>query len=221
MTTREIRERTISLLQACPSGLRYLDLVRTISAESPETPYGTIYAQVAEVPNRHPEIVFRPERGLFKLCAGNGAIHERFAVSTPLRRDKNTLESLGFVEVGEWSIDGIRLRCDLPHCGDRAPVLYAFIVSGEVRYVGKSAMPLGKRMYQYGQPGPSQYTNLRINARIRNVLEQGSRVEIWALSGWEPIDYRGIPVNLAAGIEDAVIERMRPSWNGGRRTATV
>ena len=33
-------------------------------------------------------------------------------------------------------------------------VLYAFVSSGRVLYVGKTTMPLGKRMYGYQRPGP-------------------------------------------------------------------
>ena len=33
-------------------------------------------------------------------------------------------------------------------------MLYAFVSSGKVLYVGKTTMPLGKRMYGYQRPGP-------------------------------------------------------------------
>ena len=218
LTTREIRERAIGLLQANAEGIRFKDLVRAIAAESPETPFNTVMTQVGELPARHPDLVFRPSYGLLRLRA-HAEVPPPGPVGRPsLPRSVAALESLGFVPAGGWATDGPHLRCDLSDHADRSPTLYAFVVEGEVVYVGKSVQPLSKRMGLYGRPGASQPTNLRNNARIRDALAERRSVSVWALLDWEPVEHRGIPVNVAAGIEDALIERMAPPWNGGGRS---
>src|SRR5262249_54205155 len=87
---------------------------------------------------------------------------------------------------------------------------------GEVKYVGKSDHSLYTRMYGYKNPGPSQITNVRNNARIRALLQSGAAVDILALPDNGLLHYGQFHVNLAAGLEGSLIAVIDPEWNGSR-----
>lgn len=81
-------------------------------------------------------------------------------------------------------------------------------------YLGRSRRSLSKRMYSYKKLGPTQITNTKNNNHIRVAPEAYKSIFIYALVHWEHVEHIGIPINVAAGIEDELIERMRPPWNG-------
>jgi hypothetical protein len=123
------------------------------------------------------------------------------------------LLELGFEAVGEWHLDGESLAYTLSQHGAERNILYSFVVGGEVMYLGKSTQTLKQRMNGYRNPGPTQSTNIGDHAAIRKVLRQGGIVQILVFVQKEAMVYRGIPVNLAAGLEDPLIARFKPAWN--------
>jgi len=124
-----------------------------------------------------------------------------------------TLLDLGFEEAGEWLASGAMLKCSLVRHMEERDILYAFVSQGQVLYIGKSVRTLSQRMYQYQKPGPTQRTNIVNHANIKQVLEQGETIQIFAFAPKEQLHYRGIPVNLAAGLENTLIGSLRPAWN--------
>lgn len=123
------------------------------------------------------------------------------------------LLDLGFEEAGEWLASQATLKYSLVRHAAESHILYAFVSHGQVLYVGKSVRTLSQRMYNYQNPGPTQSTNIINHANIRQVLEQGATVQIFAFAPKEQFNYRGIPVSLAAGLEDTLIARINPAWN--------
>ncbi len=123
------------------------------------------------------------------------------------------LEAMGFVRCGEWHLDGTQPKYVLERHATAQNVLYAFIISGEVAYIGKTTQPLQRRMYGYQRPGPTQSTNIKCNAYLREALQDGKAVAIHALPDNGLLYYGGFHVNLAAGLEDSIISGIRPSWN--------
>jgi hypothetical protein len=93
-------------------------------------------------------------------------------------------------------------------------ILYAFVIGEKVFYIGKSIKTLHQRMYGYQNPGSSQRTNIANHQRLIKLLETGQLVQIFVLAEYEPITYRGVLVNLAAGLEDELIQLLKPPWNG-------
>ena len=91
--------------------------------------------------------------------------------------------------------------------------MYAFAAAGQVLYIGKSVRSLKNRLYGYERPGPTQRTNIRNRENVRQALLQGQAVTVLALVVREQIMYRGLAINLAAGLEDVLIDRLRPPWN--------
>lgn len=133
-----------------------------------------------------------------------------------------TLISVGFQKVGNWTVTvNQTLIITSPEVLDtswsvvqnRCPALYAFVVDGEVKYLGKTAMPLRQRFYGYLNPGSGQKTNLRVNEKICKSLANGTDVEIWVFFGADQLQWLDYPINVPAAIEDALISDLQPEWN--------
>ena len=123
----------------------------------------------------------------------------------------------GFVEVGKWEFREGRPVYSLDEEKTSYNVLYAFVRGDDVLYVGKTTIALRDRMYQYQRPGPSQRTNIRVNTLLAELLKGGQSVKIFALPDRGDMEYHGFHLNLAAGIEDSVINELQPQWNKAGR----
>lgn len=124
------------------------------------------------------------------------------------------LEHVGFRKVGQWQTDSGKLRCVLHEHGSSNNILYAFVCDDSVLYIGKSVQRLKKRLYGYERPGPTQSTNVKGNTYLQRLLSEGRPIHIYALPDNGLLFYGGFHVNLAAGLEDALITTLKPAWNG-------
>lgn len=127
--------------------------------------------------------------------------------------DMDFLLELGFEEAGVWVMADGQPLLRLTKHGSETSVLYAFAAAGQVLYIGKSVRSLRNRLYGYQRPGPTQRTNIRNRGNLRQALLQGQIITVLALVAREQIMYRGIAINVAAGLEDVLIDRLRPPWN--------
>jgi len=123
------------------------------------------------------------------------------------------LISMGFEQVGQWFWDGDDLNFELTKHAKERNILYAFVVDGDVKYIGKSTQTLHKRIYLYKNCGPSQRTNIRVREKLRICLQNGGQALIYAFVQKIPLMYQDIPINLAAGLEDNLIVSLNPEWN--------
>jgi hypothetical protein len=123
------------------------------------------------------------------------------------------IQTLGFEDSGCWFLENNNIAFKLFKSQKETNILYAFVVDDEVVYIGKSVQSLFKRMYLYKNFGPSQYTNIRNHSSIKNCLDQGKTVRVYAFVQQVPMEYKGIPINLAAGLEDNLISILKPLWN--------
>lgn len=127
----------------------------------------------------------------------------------PLRLD--ILVSAGFQRSGIWVLD----TQGCPRIEGQLPVekgVYAFASNETILYVGVAGMGLKKRLYYYGKPGPTQTTNIRLNALIRESLIDGETVNI--LTAMPPdFEWGGFVVNGRAGLEVGLIELFYLPWN--------
>jgi hypothetical protein len=123
------------------------------------------------------------------------------------------LLNIGFRRVGRWveSDDGPSYQID--QHGDDKDILYAFLVDGEVMYVGKTIRRLKRRMYNYKKPSPSQSTSARIRQKIETSLKAGAVVDIFALPDNGLLNYGVFRINLADGLEGSIIGDLKPPWN--------
>ncbi len=135
---------------------------------------------------------------------------------------KDELATIGFEKIGQWKIDknDIRPEFDPPNHGaiDIENALYAFVVGEDedVKYIGKTTRSIRKRFRGYSNPYSKTATNGRCNKYIRDCICDGHTVEIWVFAPTIPFQVSGYDVNLAAGLEDSLILKLKPDWNGGR-----
>ena len=129
------------------------------------------------------------------------------------------LEEIGFVRARWWQRSNGDLELFLDRLADVAPALYAFVVGGNVMYVGKTNQPLLKRLYGYAKGGGSQRTSVRVRGELLRALERGREIDILVLHDPVPRFVGAFRLNLPAGLEDDLIERLQPGWNhaGQRR----
>ena len=124
------------------------------------------------------------------------------------------LIDVGFDSVGAWIIDNDTIKYSLSKHGASKKILYAFASEGNVLYIGKTIRSLSQRLYGYLNPGPTQSTNIKNRRKIEKILRQGREINIFVFAPHEnEIIYRGISVNLAAGLEDSLIGIIKPPWN--------
>jgi hypothetical protein len=73
-------------------------------------------------------------------------------------------------------------------------------------YIGQSES-LPRRFSQYRRPGPSQFTNIRMNARMLEHLTCGGSIRVWAAtSGSVVVNGQESPIDLAAQAERLLAE---------------
>ena len=120
---------------------------------------------------------------------------------------------LGFVHVGPWELEGSKPQIVLGDYAKLCPALYAFVQGQQVVYVGKTARTLKQRMQNYKTPGSTQRTSTRNHNSIVDSIGNGYSINLYVLKNVDPIEYKGVVINLAAGLEDPLIKLIRPKWN--------
>lgn len=206
LTTWQIRERAVELLESSSEGMRFTDLVNQIASEGQETQRSTIQTQVNQAMR---EAGVRIGRGLYRSRKAVGQ-----PISTPtVRNPVPGLTKIGFHKAGEWHMDSDRIRVSIHDLSSRSPVVYAFVVDNEVQYVNATNRSLGQHMRAYSTPGPNNRPNMKINDTIRRTLALGKAVQIYALVEMDECSHCGIPINVAAGLVDPLREKFKPAWN--------
>jgi len=133
---------------------------------------------------------------------------------------KQSLLKVGFEDMARWESVGSTLN----HIGDSRPgwrratafpqALYAFCDGDEVLYIGKTTKSLSKRFIGYCNPVKSQQTNPKCHERIQKFLKRGREVRIVVLLNEIPLAWGEFPINVPAGLEDALVAAFNPPWNG-------
>jgi hypothetical protein len=121
------------------------------------------------------------------------------------------LLNVGFTESAICSLDitKSKLVIDIKANANISDILYAFVIDNNyVQYIGKTTTPLQNRLSGYVKPGISQQTNKRVNKMIIECLRNGKTISVYTFRGSDIINYRGVNVNLAAGLEDNLINRV-------------
>lgn len=135
------------------------------------------------------------------------------STSAPKLRNDVAVDVLidaGFQKLGSWiaTQDGIGLDSPAPKHGG----VYAFVVGGKVMYVGLTRMGFHRRMYNYQRGNVRQRTSHRINEIIAAHVSGGTAIEVY-LATPPALEWNGLPVNSAAGLEAGLIEMIQPPWN--------
>ncbi len=125
----------------------------------------------------------------------------------------NELKAIGFKHIGNWILEGGVLKLNQFDMKKSIPALYAFISETNILYVGKTNQMLAKRLYFYAKPGPTQSTNIRINANLKQAVLDGQSIDIIAFHDDIPKKVGSFILNLSAGLEDDIIRQISPLWN--------
>jgi len=122
----------------------------------------------------------------------------------------DVLVDAGFTLLGTWQATetGIGLSAAAP----RDPGVYAFVVGGLVKYIGLTKSGFHRRMYNYQRPGATQSTSIRINQIIAEHVASDAQVEIY-IAIPPALEWNGLPIHSAAGLEAGLIDMIQPPWN--------
>lgn len=127
------------------------------------------------------------------------------------------LIDLEFTKIGCWKTDDDGLNYEVfENKSNEFEIdnsLYIFFDSENDRilYVGKTTQTLKKRFYGYIR-GNGQSTNSKIHKKL--VKERSGKILILSLNDVLPFNWGIYNINLAAGLEDSIIELEEPEWNG-------
>lgn len=135
------------------------------------------------------------------------------------------LLNLGFVDIGHWRSSGDYIAYELDGKDamanevllDDKNALYAFAEGDRVLYIGKTARSIRKRYVGYCRPGKRQATNQRCHRNIKSAIANGEDIRILVFNSPPHLQYGDFDINLAAGLEDDLIRKFDPPWNGKDR----
>ena len=144
-----------------------------------------------------------------KAAAATRSVASPMPSKPPLRAE--ILFSSGFHRASGWALDDAGLLT-LTDALPKAVGVYAFVKNGLVMYVGVATMGLAKRIYFYAKPGVSQRTSLRLNEIIRGELQSSGHVEV-LIAQPDDMEWNGLPVHAAAGLELGLIKKYDLPWN--------
>ena len=123
------------------------------------------------------------------------------------------LKNIGFIKVGEWKItDNYFAHTIEKHLAEKK-MLYAFVSDNDVLYIGKTIDTLKNRMTGYKNANSTQKTNVRVKAKIIELLDTGKEVCIYILIDKTEFKFGDYNLCLASGLEDTLIADIRPKWN--------
>lgn len=146
-----------------------------------------------------------------------------------MRLGTTDLTEIGFERAAVWHatngwlayrfLDGIAERMAARFAASNA--LYAFCLGDQVLYIGKTSRSLGQRLKGYCKPAGTQSTNWKCHGLIKDALGRGETVEIFAFAPPADLMFRGFTINLAGGLEDILILKFAPPWNGRTKGQTI
>ncbi|MGN8153100.1 GIY-YIG nuclease family protein [Agrobacterium sp. 22094] len=116
----------------------------------------------------------------------------------------------GFHFLGEWRGENEDFQIDA-----KAPVdagVYSFVVDDVVKYVGLTQRGLRSRLDGYRRGYERQRTNARVKALRQEAISAGKRVKV-LVAVPSAGEWKGPPVNTAAGLEAGLISMIQPPWN--------
>jgi hypothetical protein len=102
---------------------------------------------------------------------------------------------------------------------------YAFVQGDEVKYIGKTARSIRNRFTGYCNPGKTErtsgVTNWRCHHNIKALLKEGLTTRILVFTPISHLRYGEFEIDLAAGLEEAMIMMFKPPWNGRDGTRPI
>lgn len=116
-----------------------------------------------------------------------------------------------FSIIGSWKLDA-SASLVLVGTPPNEPGVYVFAMDGIAQYVGVASANLAKRLYFYRKPSPTQRTNIRMNAALREALARGSEIDIYIATP-PALEWNGWPISGPEGLEASIIKTYALPWN--------
>jgi len=119
------------------------------------------------------------------------------------------LNDIGFKKSGVWKICEHGINFEITEDIGEEEFLYCFVLNDEnIIYLGSSIKSIIKRFNGYKNPSKSQRTNYKVNNEISDYLKEGKNINIYIFltSKIDNCEYKGFKLNLALGLEPALIK---------------
>jgi hypothetical protein len=103
------------------------------------------------------------------------------------------------------------------------PGIYAFVVEGQVRYIGKTHTTLRGRMMNYQRRQRMQALSRPVHLAITEVHRGKGEIEVYTIVP-DLSDHRlwnGLRVDFVVGLEAGMIQQFKPVWNQPPRDEPV
>jgi hypothetical protein len=116
----------------------------------------------------------------------------------------------GFIHSGSWKLndDGRAYPCVER---ERRAGVYVYALDGEICYIGSAQRGLQSRFKHY-ETTERLRTAMRIRNEITPLLQAGHQVEIYTICP-PAIEWKNLPIDLIAGLEEGLIRNFNPKWN--------
>lgn len=127
-------------------------------------------------------------------------------------QQKIDLKKYLFKKIGYWSIDTVNpTKIQIQYVDDdvkkQNDFIYAFVVKGQIKYIGESRQTISQRMSGYRNPGKTTLTNIHINKEIKN---SKFPVEVYVRTNTN-VYVEDLQMNVSArvGIEEKLISAFK------------
>lgn len=119
----------------------------------------------------------------------------------------------GFVHIGEWQANS---SGSIVFKGDnsipREAGVYAYVVDGMAHYIGSAQRGLRSRLRHY-EIAKTMRTAHRIRHEILELIVTGHTVDVFVMTPPPLVLNDVLPINTVAGLEEGLIQSLRPCWN--------
>ena len=129
----------------------------------------------------------------------------------PSSSNVERLLAAGFRRTGAWRLVSGAFRLPGLDTLPREPGVYAYAIDGKIHYVGSAQRGLRARLRHY-EIAKTLRTVHRVRQEIMNLLAAGHEVEVFTFVP-KRLYWRGLPVDMVAGLEEGLIRELRPVWN--------
>jgi hypothetical protein len=126
------------------------------------------------------------------------------------------LIAAGFRKLGEFKKLS-DAEFDLDAHAPIEPGVYAFALNNLIVYVGLTQTGLKTRLDHYRRGHERQRTSSRVKKLILGELGDGKKIQVFVATPKE-LEWNGLPVNTAAGLEIGLIQMIKPLWNIQNKT---
>jgi excinuclease UvrABC nuclease subunit len=133
------------------------------------------------------------------------------APETPELVHSDILVAAGFRRLGEFKKLS-EAEFGLDTHAPKDPGVYAFALDEVIVYVGLTQTGLKTRLDHYRRGHHRQKTSARVKKLILGELKEGKKIQVFIASP-NGMEWNGLPVNTAAGLEIGLIQLIKPAWN--------